>query len=343
MSTPNHAETDGQTERANRTIEEMLRAYVNAHHDDWDEHLTAVEFAYNDSVQTSTGFSPFYLNHGQHPNVPLAIASGLPTSCQPESASSFVQRLQKDIQLAKQALLKAQERQAHFANRGRRDHIFKVGDKVLLSADHLHPPEGAVKFKKLSKKAYGPFKIVKVVSPVAYELNLPKHYRMHPVVHISHLREFKEAADQFPERQQFYTPPPPDVIKGEEHFRVEAFVGRRGEGNKLRYLVRWAGYGADADQWLPVHTLQEDLDPDTFQRLVQALEERMCRTAKPSRALSRPKTAAQAKPSRSMPFDRVPASQVPPRRKFVPSQVPASPPVPSEHRRSPRLHRVPTR
>jgi putative transposase len=46
MSTSHHPQTDGQTERANRTIEDMLRAYVAPHQPDWDEHLIAAKFAY---------------------------------------------------------------------------------------------------------------------------------------------------------------------------------------------------------------------------------------------------------------------------------------------------------
>ena len=73
MSTSHHPQTDGQTERANRTIEDMLRAYVAPHQSDWDEHLIAAEFAYNNSVQASTGSTPFYLNHGRHPHTPLSL------------------------------------------------------------------------------------------------------------------------------------------------------------------------------------------------------------------------------------------------------------------------------
>eukprot|EP00983_Pelagomonas_calceolata_P063475 1147747-Pelagomonas_calceolata.AAC.1 len=50
MSTSHHPQTDGQTERANRTVEDMLRAYVAPFQTDWDEHLVAAEFAHNNSV-----------------------------------------------------------------------------------------------------------------------------------------------------------------------------------------------------------------------------------------------------------------------------------------------------
>ena len=59
-----HPQTDGQTERVNRKIEEMLQAYVGKRQNDWDERLGMVEFAYNNAIHSSTGFTPFYLCYG---------------------------------------------------------------------------------------------------------------------------------------------------------------------------------------------------------------------------------------------------------------------------------------
>ena len=61
MSTAFHPQTDGQTERANRTLEDMLRNFVSYKQTDWEDKLPLLEFAYNNSVQASTGFSPFKL------------------------------------------------------------------------------------------------------------------------------------------------------------------------------------------------------------------------------------------------------------------------------------------
>jgi transposase InsO family protein len=66
-----HPQSDGQTERVNRVVEEMIRHYINPAHDDWDEHLAAAEFAINNATHTSIGMSPLYLNYGQHPTTPL--------------------------------------------------------------------------------------------------------------------------------------------------------------------------------------------------------------------------------------------------------------------------------
>jgi len=67
MSTAFHPQTDGQTERLNQTIESYLRAFVGQEQDDWVRLLPMAEFAYNNSVTTGNGISPFYANYGFHP------------------------------------------------------------------------------------------------------------------------------------------------------------------------------------------------------------------------------------------------------------------------------------
>ena len=66
MSSGFHPQTDGQTERSNRSIEEMLRAYVGKRQTNWDERLGMVEFAYNNVVHSSTSFTSFFLCYGHH-------------------------------------------------------------------------------------------------------------------------------------------------------------------------------------------------------------------------------------------------------------------------------------
>jgi len=63
ISTAYHSQSDGQTERMNRTLEDMLRAYVNYKQDDWNNLLRPAEIAINNSQQSLTKFSPYYLNY----------------------------------------------------------------------------------------------------------------------------------------------------------------------------------------------------------------------------------------------------------------------------------------
>lgn len=70
LSTAFHAQTDGQTERQNETLKQYLRGYENYQQDDWIEWLVIAEFAYNNSVHSSTGETLFYLAYGFHPSMP---------------------------------------------------------------------------------------------------------------------------------------------------------------------------------------------------------------------------------------------------------------------------------
>ena len=68
LSSAFHPQTDGATERANRTMTQMLRQCVNSKQSDWVIKLPAIEFAMNSARSSTTGFSPFYLNYGRNPS-----------------------------------------------------------------------------------------------------------------------------------------------------------------------------------------------------------------------------------------------------------------------------------
>ncbi|KAJ9511238.1 hypothetical protein QJQ45_017169 [Haematococcus lacustris] len=234
MSTANHPQTDGQTERANRTLEDMLRSFVSPHHDDWDEHLTAAEFAYNASVQASTGFSPFRLNSGQEPHTPLSLAA--PTAgaatADSETAPAFLERMARDITAAKQHLLKAQERQAKQANAKRTEHTFHVGDQVYLADSffaHTSPSNARAEHAthKFTPRQHGPFKVLEVVTPVALKLEFPEVWKnIHPVVHHSYNLLHNDGSALFPTRNPA-PPPDPDIIDGEAHYEVQEIRNHR--------------------------------------------------------------------------------------------------------------------
>ena len=78
MSTAFHPQTDGQTQRSNRTIEDMLCNFIGADMSDWDCHLALIQFAINNAWQESVQNTAFFLNHGRHPRTLLAanIAMG---------------------------------------------------------------------------------------------------------------------------------------------------------------------------------------------------------------------------------------------------------------------------
>jgi transposase InsO family protein len=71
MSSAYHPQSDGSTERANRTITQMLRQCVHPNQKDWVAKLPAIEFAINSARSESTGFAPFFLNFGRMPRTML--------------------------------------------------------------------------------------------------------------------------------------------------------------------------------------------------------------------------------------------------------------------------------
>ena len=77
MSSADHSEADGQSERTNRTVLEMLRYYINTKSNDWVDHVPFVEISINNSKQTSTGYSPYYLNFDHHPSFNNLINSSI--------------------------------------------------------------------------------------------------------------------------------------------------------------------------------------------------------------------------------------------------------------------------
>jgi hypothetical protein len=67
MFTGYHPQTDGQSEVMVRALKEMLRHYLSHNQKDWTQLLSALEFAYNNSINASTGLTPFELDLGYHP------------------------------------------------------------------------------------------------------------------------------------------------------------------------------------------------------------------------------------------------------------------------------------
>jgi transposase InsO family protein len=257
LSTAHHPQTDGQTERANRTLEDMLRAFVNYKQDNWDDCLSAAEFAYNNSTQASTGYTPFHLDCGQTPIVPSSLLNQTLYPSNVDSVEDFMSNWRTMITIAKDSLTEAQDRQAKYANKKRRDDRFNIGDKVYLSTAHLSPPtEKQRPLKKLQPKYIGPYEIEKVISTTAYKLKLPHDLKMHPVFHISLLKRYhQEAPEKFPHRRR--DPPPPVIYRDQDEpeFEVQEILNKRTFYSKTQYLVQWKGYERHDATWEPVTNL----------------------------------------------------------------------------------------
>ncbi len=167
LSAPYHPESNSLIERQKAVFIESLRAYVSALQDDWDDHhLVPYEFAYNASVNPSTGESPFFLNHGRNPNLPVARLHPTPSP----AVDDFVLQLQNRITAARDHI-----RMTQGLNADRRAHKLnpvtpQVGDLVLLNTEHYNL---MLPSQKLAPKWVGPLRVEEVRGPNTVRVQVP--------------------------------------------------------------------------------------------------------------------------------------------------------------------------
>lgn len=165
---------------------------------------------------------------------------------------------------AKDNLIKAQDSQYQYANISRNFKEFKIGDKVLIATSILSPSSELNRnSKKLSPRYSGPYKILEIISSVAYKIELPPHMKAHPVIHVSALRPFKATDLEFPNRTE--TPEPPIITANREfEFEVETILDKRinkkGQKEKVEYLIKWKGYPEHDSTWEPLVNLKNALE-----------------------------------------------------------------------------------
>jgi hypothetical protein len=251
LSTAYHPQTDGQTERINQEIEQYLRVFVNHQQNDWVDWLALAEFSYNDKIQTSTGYSPFFLNYGRHPRKGVEHK----THARTESAETFVSRMEKLRQEAAAALQKAAEDMKRYYDKGhQRASDYRLGDLVYLEGTNLRSDRPT---KKLDDKRFGPFKIVKKVGQRAYKLDLPRTWKkVHPVFHTVLLRPYHPPTSLL---QQKPPPPPPIDVEGALEHEVEEVVACRKRRGRTEYLVKWKGQPREESTWEPQRNLTDEL------------------------------------------------------------------------------------
>lgn len=252
-TTAYHPQSDGQTERVNRVLEDMLRHYVGSlRHGDWDKCLPAAEFAINNSFHESIGTTPFRLNYGRDPRLPLSI----PTSPIP-AAARFADQMEEGLTQAKRCLQAAQQRQKVYYDSRRRDVSFQEGEEVLLSTKHINLRRTGDKGStpKLLPKWIGPFRITTVIGKGAYKLDLPSNMKIHNVFNVALLKAYRTDG-----RVQ---PPDPLICEedNEEYFLIERLldhrIRKRGRTQYREYLVKWQNYGSEHNSWEPESSLSE--------------------------------------------------------------------------------------
>jgi hypothetical protein len=193
-------------------VEQYLQIYGNDEQNDWADLLPMAQYTHNATRNESTNATPFELLIGRTPTYQIQEQE----SPVPEVTrrKSWLERARLRAQAAIRNARKVVELRTA-RKKGRRSYKeFEEGDRVWLEGTNLrlsHPTA------KLAPRRYGPFKIKKKISPIVFQLELPKHWTIHDVFHASLLTPYRETE----EHGRNYLEPPPEQIEGEDEFEVD--------------------------------------------------------------------------------------------------------------------------
>lgn len=250
-----HPQTDGQSEITNRTLLDLLRTYVHDQKTLWEKYLPLVEFAYNNTRHSSTQKTPFEIMYGKSILPPI-----MRTQDKILAADQFIHDYEKAYQQVKEAIFKAQEKQAKSANKRRREANFEEGDWVLIKFDQrrLRSKKGKEKlYPKLAPRYYGPFQIYQKVNDNAYKVKLPSNWHIHDTFNISCLKSFIGSAPEYPETED-----PPEVEDGDEILEPDMILyhrDKKGKDGKMQrsFLLKFKNYPNTDAKWMNAEYFSE--------------------------------------------------------------------------------------
>ena len=260
MSSAFHPQTDSATERANRTITQMIRQCVRPDQKDWVTKLPAVEFAINSARSSTTGFSPFQLNYGWSPS-PIIWDS----HDEFPGVRKFAEKMKMVIMSAHDSIIAARVVNTVQANKKHAIAEYKVGDLVYLSTRNISLPKGRA--CKLAPKFLGPFAITKVLKEGAtYQLDLSEEVLkrgINPSFHATLLKPHVPSDDRrFPRRLPMQIPGFGDKSR---EWTVDAIVAHHGKGMNSEFQILWK---AGDKTWAPYREIAHLIALDRYCELM---------------------------------------------------------------------------
>lgn len=139
LTTAYHPQTNA-TERVNRTLKAVIRAYIGDKHTSWDRYLSQTCFALHTAPHDSTGLSPSLMLYGRELSPPLDLITQPSTDGVDEPSVPYPEVLRASLQEAhdhtRAALDRSHERQSHYYNLRRRQASYVVRDLVRVKT---HP------------------------------------------------------------------------------------------------------------------------------------------------------------------------------------------------------------
>ncbi|KAJ4807690.1 polyprotein [Rhynchospora pubera] len=245
MSTAYHPQSDGQVERVNQCVEAYLRSMVFHQQKKWVRWIPLAEYWYNTNFHSSLNTTPFKALYGYDPP---SLPMGSIPRCNVESVNVVLKERQQILSELRSQLIKAQERMKRQDDSQRSERQFHKGDWVYLKLQpYRQLSVSGASTSKLNPKFYGPYEILRKVGTVAYELNLPPHSSIHPVLHVSQLKARIGTG-------QTVLPNLPIVgLSQPEQTEPEAILNRRLIKRRNdpvpQILVKWANQAVEEATW----------------------------------------------------------------------------------------------
>ena len=189
FSTAFHPQTDGQSERLIQVLEDMLRGCVMEFTGSWDRYIPLIEFTYNNSYQSSIGMAPYEALYGRRCRTPVHWTE---LNEHKVIGLDIVKDTEAKVQVIRQRLKAASDRQKSYVDLKRKDIEYEVGDKVFIKVSPWRKVLRFGKKWKLSPRFIGPYEVLERIGPVAYRLALPPELaKLHDVFHVSMLRKYR--------------------------------------------------------------------------------------------------------------------------------------------------------
>ena len=199
-----HPQMDRDTKRANRLIAQILQTAVDNVQNNWSEKCSMVEFAINSSVNATTGYAPFKLNHGYMPRSGQHIS----TNTSFRGVKQFAQQAVWNLIDAHDAILEHRVAQTHYSNKHQKPSVqHQSNNLVYLSTKNLTLLKG--RERKLVPRFIGPYRVLKVMNDSSnITIELPqelKDRRISPTFHTNLVQPYVENNDILFPKQEAYT------------------------------------------------------------------------------------------------------------------------------------------
>jgi len=150
--------------------------------------------------------------------------------------------------LLQQHLLHAQQRMKANADANRTERVFQEGEMVYLKIQpYIQSTVASRSNQKLSFKFFGPYKILKKIGTVAYQLDLPDHVQIHPVVHVSQLKRCAPSTTEVTEDIMAISTDP-DLVVSPQRILERSLVAK-GTTSAFRIKVQWSGLPTSLATW----------------------------------------------------------------------------------------------